>query len=334
MNSTATNVPSTGARLVSLTDGRECELSGRSLVLGRDQGCDFVIAGRLVSRRHAEIIPTARGYLLVDTSSNGTLVNGRPVTEQHLLKRGDVIACGSHEIRFFTAGESGVAGAEPEPPSPAAGAHQRLSNTMHGIPAVSPSPPSPPSPAAPAAPTSSPTSPLPGAPPGAAQRLNNTMHGIPVHPRAPHGARQQLSNTMHGIPAAPPLLASFIGRSGSFKGRRFPVYVPVANIGRAEYNDIVLDDTSVSTAHAKLQRREGIWVIVDLESTNGTIIDGHRVTGEAPLSPGAVLQLGDIELLFQPTDDGIASQPGGGTRVVEGLDVGAPPPGRGTGPGQ
>ena len=35
--------------------------------------------------------------------------------------------------------------------------------------------------------------------------------------------------------------------------------VPVVNIGRAEYNDIVIPDESVSTMHAKLQRREEIW---------------------------------------------------------------------------
>ncbi len=300
MNSSATDDLSAGGRLVSLTDGREYELTNRSSVIGRDAGADIVIAGRQISRRHAEIIATPRGYVLVDTSSNGTLVNGQPVEGRRLLIEGDVIACGSHRIRF--SGTGGTETAQPEAAPP--GAEHRLSNTMHGIPIVTP-------------------------PAGAEQRLSDTMHGIPSVP--PPGAAQRLNQTMHGIPAAPPRLAMFIVRSGPLKGRRFPVYVPVANIGRAEYNDIVLVDSSVSTAHAKLQRREGIWVLVDLDSTNGTMVDGHRVTGEAPLSPGAVLHVGDVELLFEPTDDGVESQPGGGTRVAKGIgDV----PGQGTGSAQ
>lgn len=89
------------------------------------------------------------------------------------------------------------------------------------------------------------------------------------------------------------------------------------NIGRAEYNDIVIPDESVSTVHAKLQRREGIWVVVDLESTNGTIVDGEHVEGEAPLAPGAIVRFGTIQTIFEPTDDSVESQKGGGTQVLE-----------------
>jgi len=46
----------------------------------------------------------------------------------------------------------------------------------------------------------------------------------------------------------------------------------VVNIGRADYNDLMLPDESVSTTHAKLQRREGVWVLVDLDSPT----DVHR----------------------------------------------------------
>ncbi len=124
-------------------------------------------------------------------------------------------------------------------------------------------------------------------------------------------------------------LASLLVRSGSLKGQRVFVRVPIVNIGRAEYNDIVLPDDSVSTVHAKLQRREGIWVIVDLESTNGTIVDGERVEGEAPLAPGAIVRFGTIQTIFEPTDDSVESQQGGGTQVLQPVKIippgGAPP---------
>jgi len=94
------------------------------------------------------------------------------------------------------------------------------------------------------------------------------------------------------------------------------VRTPVVNIGRADYNDLVVPDPSVSTSHAKLQRREGVWVLVDLDSTNGTFVDGERVKGEAPLAPGATVRFGDVQLVFEPTDDALVVAKGGGTQLL------------------
>ncbi len=120
-------------------------------------------------------------------------------------------------------------------------------------------------------------------------------------------------------------MASFIGRGGALKGQRFGVKTPVVNIGRADYNDLVLPDESVSTTHAKLQRREGVWILVDLDSTNGTFIDGDQIKGEAPLAPGATVRFGDVSMVFEPTDDGAEVARGGGTRVMEQMVMSPPP---------
>src|SRR3989441_989436 len=117
-------------------------------------------------------------------------------------------------------------------------------------------------------------------------------------------------------PTAPAPLASFLVRSGALIGQRLQVKTPVANIGRADYNDLVIPDPSVSTSHAKLQRREGVWVLVDLESTNGSFVDGDRVKGDAPLAPGAMVRLGDVQLVFEPTDDALGVVKGGGTQIL------------------
>src|SRR5438876_734619 len=66
----------------------------------------------------------------------------------------------------------------------------------------------------------------------------------------------------------------------------------------------------------KLPRREGVWVLVDLDSTNGTFVDGERVKGEAPLAPGATVRFGDVQLVFEPTDDALGVAKGGGTQVL------------------
>jgi pSer/pThr/pTyr-binding forkhead associated (FHA) protein len=75
----------------------------------------------------------------------------------------------------------------------------------------------------------------------------------------------------------------------------------------------------VSTSHAKLQRREGIWMLVDLESTNGTMVDGQKVEGEVPLAPGALIRFGDVQTIFEPTDDTIDAKKGSSTKVIEGV---------------
>ncbi len=144
-------------------------------------------------------------------------------------------------------------------------------------------------------------------PPGAAQRLSDTMHGVP-EPEQPE------RNTPPSPGAAP--LASLLFRSGAFKGRRLPIKVPVVNIGRGDYNDIVIGDASVSTMHAKLQRREAIWILADLGSTNGTYVEGERLTGEVPLSPGTTLRFGDVIALFEPLDDKVPAGRTNQTRMM------------------
>jgi pSer/pThr/pTyr-binding forkhead associated (FHA) protein len=115
---------------------------------------------------------------------------------------------------------------------------------------------------------------------------------------------------------APQSLAKFLIRSGSLKGQRLHVKVPIVNIGRAEYNDLVVPDDSVSSQHAKLTRREGIWILTDLGSTNGTMVDGERVTTDVPIAPGAFVRFGDVQLVFEPTDDDAGMDKQAGTRAI------------------
>ena len=91
------------------------------------------------------------------------------------------------------------------------------------------------------------------------------------------------------------------------RGRRLPITLSMVNIGRAEYNDLVIADPSVSTTHAKLQRKDDVWVLTDLGSTNGTQVEGEPVTGETALTPGTTIRFGDVAALFEPHDD---PQPG------------------------
>jgi pSer/pThr/pTyr-binding forkhead associated (FHA) protein len=95
------------------------------------------------------------------------------------------------------------------------------------------------------------------------------------------------------------------------------------NVGRADYNDLVLADPSVSTMHAKIQRRGGVWILADLGSTNGTFMEGEPVTSEVALAPGATLRFGEVSVLFEPLDDG-APEEQDGTRAMPRVEVASP----------
>jgi pSer/pThr/pTyr-binding forkhead associated (FHA) protein len=81
---------------LALRDGSiEYRLTKSPLVLGRGSGADIVVAGPLVSRRHAELRDTEYGLQVTDLASrNGVFINGHKVTEPTLLNAGDSLALG------------------------------------------------------------------------------------------------------------------------------------------------------------------------------------------------------------------------------------------------
>ena len=72
-------------------------------------------------------------------------------------------------------------------------------------------------------------------------------------------------------------------------------------IGRSADNGIVLDDTTVSRCHVMLLVEAGDVLVVDLESTNGTSVNGVPALPEAPvrLADGDVLMVGRVLLRYQ-----------------------------------
>ena len=336
--STGGPAPVTGGRLVCLTDGREYTV-GPSLVFGREAGNDVVVENNQVSRRHAEITATPDGYLLTDLSTNGTFVNGQRIPGPRILARADMIRVGDSEFRFY-ADQAPKAAPPPLPPPPIESAVPEqpvmpppmplLSTPMSSGPVVPPIQAER-APMASGVPPATPMSSGGVIPPaGASHRLNDTLHGQSLRPFTPPSAAPPAAATAPPEPQARPMgagaMAAFLVRSGKLKGTRLPVRVPVVNIGRAEYNDVVIADDSVSTAHAKLQRREGVWVLTDLGSTNGTFVDGEALSGEIALGPGVTVRFGQVSVLFEPTDDALGVAKGSGTRMMEPLQAPAAPP--------
>jgi FHA domain-containing protein len=107
------------------------------------------------------------------------------------------------------------------------------------------------------------------------------------------------------LPAEPPLEATMITRAEPHEelvivhdGRRTPIEASIVQIGRAPSCDIVLDDRNVSRRHAEIRRRGPVVVLIDLDSTNGTIVNGRRVR-EHPLADGDRITMGNSRLTFE-----------------------------------
>jgi hypothetical protein len=73
----------------------------------------------------------------------------------------------------------------------------------------------------------------------------------------------------------------------------------VSPIGRSLRNTVSLDDEFLSAEHALLSWREGSWWLEDLGSTNGTFLNGVRVSRILPLASGDLIELGRVALRLE-----------------------------------
>lgn len=68
---------------------------------------------------------------------------------------------------------------------------------------------------------------------------------------------------------------------------------PTINLGRTSDSTILLDDDYASSRHAQLvQRDPETWMVTDLGSTNGTYVNGKRITEPTPLTVNDILRIG------------------------------------------
>lgn len=84
-------------------------------------------------------------------------------------------------------------------------------------------------------------------------------------------------------------------RSDTISGQRFPLGSP-AVVGRSKDADIVIDDPYASDLHLRFSLQDGTVVLHDLGSTNGTYVNGRRVTVPTSLSRGDAVQIGKTVL--------------------------------------
>lgn len=87
--------------------------------------------------------------------------------------------------------------------------------------------------------------------------------------------------------------------SGPLQGSEFVIGKEDFTIGSGKQNDLAIDDSTVSKRHCEITVEEGGYRITDLNSTNGTFVQGVRVSS-AFLNPGSEFQIGKTHIVFCP----------------------------------
>ena len=78
------------------------------------------------------------------------------------------------------------------------------------------------------------------------------------------------------------------------------------SFGRSPENDLSFDDAEISRRHAVFTRGDGYCVVEDMGTSNGTAVNGTAVA-RAQLSPGDVVQVGEIQLIYHESSKNPAS---------------------------
>jgi ABC-type multidrug transport system ATPase subunit len=300
---------------VSYDGSQRTFAAGHDVVIGRDLRADLRITHPLISRAHLLLRFDQGRWLAIDNGSlNGTFVNGRRVPVIDIYD-GQSVNIGNPDgprLTFEFARHSGAAGRPPMTASmrvaqPSAAARPV---TTHAPPAVhQPAGHRPPQ----GPPPAPPVRPHPGALPHAAS-------APPMRP--PAGGQRPPNYPPAGPPPAPPRHAPPAAASAPAT-QMAPVVVkhtgeanlatkmmqalrvgsgpakPAGSltIGRANDNDIVIQDVLASRHHAFLVDTPIGTEIRDAQSINGTFVNGVRV-GSAVLSEGDVVTIGNVDLVY------------------------------------
>ena len=90
--------------------------------------------------------------------------------------------------------------------------------------------------------------------------------------------------------------SQLIVTEGGLKGTRIGLTGAPVLIGRADDSTLVLTDDYACTRHARITLQDGMWIVEDLGSTNGTYLGQRKLDGPVPLEIGVPLRIGKTVL--------------------------------------
>ncbi|MFZ5641141.1 MAG: FhaA domain-containing protein [Bacillota bacterium] len=112
------------------------------------------------------------------------------------------------------------------------------------------------------------------------------------------GTDTGFDRTLTRMPAVQPPRAMLVVKAGPKDAYDFPLGKHGITVGRRRTNDLCLLDTGISRDHARIDFKDGSYYITDLGSTNGTIVNGAKISSRK-LVPGDVIKLGATWLEFR-----------------------------------
>ncbi len=128
----------------------------------------------------------------------------------------------------------------------------------------------------------------------------------------------------HGRAAAVQLpRLALVVLTGDQRGQEHIVSNDLCRIGKSEDNDLVLRDETVSRAHCEILREARGYLLRDLGSTNGTLLDGAEIR-EAFLRPGAIVTVGQLELKVRTCSEHLEVRPSEQQRFGEAVGQSLP----------
>jgi pSer/pThr/pTyr-binding forkhead associated (FHA) protein len=102
-------------------------------------------------------------------------------------------------------------------------------------------------------------------------------------------------------------LLALVGATGALAGRRWELTEKTTRVGRDPTAAIVIQDTSVSRFHAQITRQAGGYYLADLESSNGTQVNGEPVSEPRRIVAGDLLRFGEV--LFRCEESLVSGPP-------------------------
>lgn len=267
-------------RLIGRNEGKEIVLYKLTTTLGRDEYADIPIFGDPdVAPKHAVITAVGQRHFIQDVGSTyGTFLNASKITQREPMNDGDLLLIGKTKFTFRD-----KATARAGSPRPAAQVQ---------------------------IPTSSHVCPFCGAIKDAQGNCDCTVGGAPTRPV------QDMNQTVQQQQMTQPILTptmgqqtvpiavqqsagpKLVGLSGPYASQTFVISREM-QIGRESTKDIALPmDNAVSRNHARIAPEGAACVIYDLGSTNGTHVNGAKIT-QQQLNTGDVVQIGSTKFRFE-----------------------------------
>lgn len=131
---------------------------------------------------------------------------------------------------------------------------------------------------------------------------------VPIPAQSPVPVSAQ-KTTISGIPEAGVGAPPTQSRHLDLKGR------DTFTLGRDPLNDMEINHPSVSRFHAQIKKQDGSYIVLDLNSTNGTFLNGKQIAGHHPLRVGDSIRVGPTNLVFNLNETLLHSNEEGNLRI-------------------